>query len=1175
MNFINKPMDKIDDEYNISKYSDDELYKILSLDSDVSDKILETKIYQLINKYKNYQSGVGDKISNFFIDMHKHFFSEQEEKEVVENFETMTEIKKRKGEENDESEVELVKEMDTQEDGYLDEKGDKINQEVVLTKEVTSSKGVVNPLIQQTIQRVVSIDSQYREDKSFLATEFSFQLSEPLRDVVSLSLYSVQIPYTWYTVNSNFGSNFFFLKGDVPGINTGEYDYQIQIKPGNYTADNLVQAINDTFQQQLATARDTDFGNTNISYNVNNQITTLSLYIQKHYDELSYYLEFLDWTTSLDRVNSPRSRSILSFLGFQEQIYFFNALESRRRVDDTTGVSYLLPPTSSVADNESDATHKKFWLASGYSSFKILTYLPDPDIDGSGEYNQGTPTVDLDFDIDLTFDLSVNRLYSRNEIETAVNNGLTLNNNLINSSLRRVDISNSLALGGNPQKSIYSLDIYFDRNTTNNFQKKKTIIIFPDEPDPPSGTSRKVWTGATSCFRYDASHNELTNIVSEYKTVPQTTNTYIVDSNPYISLKCNKQYFDVASNDYRFTINNAPDGSGNFPEGYLLIEYVKEIDNSIRRENNRTIDTITNPDGDFDLNNTKATLTAASTVKIGIDLTKRFNTSTFIIEINETSFLRKTMNYLSGYTSLMVTTNGMEELVTHKSEFEINATYTCFEDLLLTVKPHPNGYGNENMPEIPIRILPCTIDEIVYTSIPNNGLVFKTYMEMQTAINAAIDRTMDYENFNAMEGSSIVIIDKNNEKLEASLTFQVEKFLSERDFYLIAKDPDYTTDPPIGIPTDVSNTDMSWKKNLNFFDSSVIEPGYRLSDYIVDSNPYVEIGLGETIIQNIMYITEANNTFWIRPYVGGVTDLFGLNDLSYSLTPGQYTRNQLVNELDRVIRTQPETENSRIELIETANQLENYTKIRIEVKKTYDASDFKIVFYDPFSFAACYPGVNSVRTATFDNTLGWTLGFREYTIYYVRSVTPDASGVYVLDGNTTLSTDLYNYLLITLDDFNQNRLNDGLVTIANKEKYIAAPQYANKSSYKCDPTTGRYVYETASNDDGNKLTQAQLYTLTEIANSNTAVFTESGENYGTGPFAKDVFGLIPIKTASLQNGNVYVEFGGTLQNQQRKYFGPVNINRMAVKLLTDKGDVVNLNGSNWSFSLVVEQLYQS
>ena len=86
---------------------------------------------------------------------------------------------------------------------------------------------------------------------------------------------------------------------------------------------------------------------------------------------------------------------------------------------------------------------------------------------------------------------------------------------------------------------------------------------------------------------------------------------------------------------------------------------------------------------------------------------------------------------------------------------------------------------------------------------------------------------------------------------------------------------------------------------------------------------------------------------------------------------------------------------------------------------------------------------------------------------------------------------------------------------------------------------------------------------------------ENSENYGDGPYVKDVFGLIPIKTASLRNGNVYVEFGGTLQNQERKYFGPVNINRMAVRLLSDKGDVMNLNGSNWSFSLIAEQLYQS
>jgi hypothetical protein len=31
---------------------------------------------------------------------------------------------------------------------------------------------------------------------------------------------------------------------------------------------------------------------------------------------------------------------------------------------------------------------------------------------------------------------------------------------------------------------------------------------------------------------------------------------------------------------------------------------------------------------------------------------------------------------------------------------------------------------------------------------------------------------------------------------------------------------------------------------------------------------------------------------------------------------------------------------------------------------------------------------------------------------------------------------------------------------------------------------------------------------------------------------------------------------------------------MSVKLVTDRGDVLDLNNSNWSFSLICEQLYK-
>ena len=111
------------------------------------------------------------------------------------------------------------------------------------------------------------------------------------------------------------------------------------------------------------------------------------------------------------------------------------------------------------------------------------------------------------------------------------------------------------------------------------------------------------------------------------------------------------------------------------------------------------------------------------------------------------------------------------------------------------------------------------------------------------------------------------------------------------------------------------------------------------------------------------------------------------------------------------------------------------------------------------------------------------------------------------------------------------------------------------------------------------MTANQLYALTSTANLNQGTMqTTSGEvsskNYGSGPFAKDVFGIIPMKLSGLQNGQSFVEFGGTLQNQERIYFWPVNIHRMSVKLLSDRGNVVDLNGANWSFSLICEQLYR-
>ena len=57
-------------------------------------------------------------------------------------------------------------------------------------------------------------------------------------------------------------------------------------------------------------------------------------------------------------------------------------------------------------------------------------------------------------------------------------------------------------------------------------------------------------------------------------------------------------------------------------------------------------------------------------------------------------------------------------------------------------------------------------------------------------------------------------------------------------------------------------------------------------------------------------------------------------------------------------------------------------------------------------------------------------------------------------------------------------------------------------------------------------------------------------------------------------GDLFIEFGGSLQSNERTYFGPVAISRIHIKLLDDKGNVINLNDCNWSFSLICQVLYQ-
>ena len=74
------------------------------------------------------------------------------------------------------------------------------------------------------------------------------------------------------------------------------------------------------------------------------------------------------------------------------------------------------------------------------------------------------------------------------------------------------------------------------------------------------------------------------------------------------------------------------------------------------------------------------------------------------------------------------------------------------------------------------------------------------------------------------------------------------------------------------------------------------------------------------------------------------------------------------------------------------------------------------------------------------------------------------------------------------------------------------------------------------------------------------------------PTPSDLLHRIPVVRNIAAPYNVATTFKNLSPDLKRIYYGPVNLNKFSIKLLDDRGLLVNLNGSDWSFSIKVTQL---
>lgn len=228
-----------------------------------------------------------------------------------------------------------------------------------------------------------------------------------------------------------------------------------------------------------------------------------------------------------------------------------------------------------------------------------------------------------------------------------------------------------------------------------------------------------------------------------------------------------------------------------------------------------------------------------------------------------------------------------------------------------------------------------------------------------------------------------------------------------------------------------------------------------------------------------------------------------------------------------------------------------------------------IVFFDFEGILPTAPYVNS--------TLGWLMGFRESVVIVKESNISD--GVLDLYGTKNL--------LLVIDDYNQNHVNNGLVSITETSNTLALPSYYRPDlPFTVQTPINQYNNDLTDFGDSTVrtfrsipimqpsapriLTQSQIYTVNEIMKNRERTMTYRLR----APTSPDIFAMIPMKHGGMKIGDVYVEFGSSLQTNMRVYFGPVNIERIRIRLLDDKGNIINLNGMDWSVTLISENLYQ-
>ena len=300
-------------------------------------------------------------------------------------------------------------------------------------------------------------------------------------------------------------------------------------------------------------------------------------------------------------------------------------------------------------------------------------------------------------------------------------------------------------------------------------------------------------------------------------------------------------------------------------------------------------------------------------------------------------------------------------------------------------------------------------------------------------------------------------------------------------------------------------------------------------------------------------------TSWYAFNARAGNTFFLYNGIIINIPDGNYTPEEMVTTINNIAAQNVSTENLEVSY--------DHKTRKIKFTNTDTLSDYvTVTFYiqdNVVNFNNCGNFIlTNFQTLGINTTLGWFLGFHNEP----DTVTGNVSiNIYPGDENSITASSLINvygpkYFILSIEDYTA-RLSSGLYNITNTKNNssVSKSDFYQTVKFECKTRQG-------------SLTRAQQYTINAIKSSSIANNSVIGySNQLSGPTSGSAFAIVPLIGITSLRPEPYVKFGADLEIFKRNYMSPTVLDRFTVRLTDDKGNLVNLNDNDWSFSLIVEE----